>query len=270
MSDLTGTTATNAPNHLGEHPVYVYGVIPAAEAASWQPVAGLHGPSHDVRTVVEGDLAALVSDLPPDHTPGRPEDLEAHRRVLAHAIEHGTTIPMRFGIVVDGDDRVRGRLLGRHAAELRDLMGALDGDVQMTVKAYYAEDALLRDVMAAHPDLARESASITAGGDEPEGHQARVQVGERVAKAVEGRRAEVETALLNALSPAAEDVVVEPPSSDRVALSAQLLVRRDRRPVLDAKVRELAAALENELAFRYVGPLPPFSFADVSLQEEDD
>jgi hypothetical protein len=268
MSDPTTTTATPT-TPLGDHPVYVYGILPAADAERWTPVPGLHGPSHDVRAVVEGGLAALVSDLPPDHTPGRPEDLEAHRRVLAHAIEHGTTIPMRFGIVVDGDDRVRQHVLGRHAAELDELLDALDGEVQMSVKAFYAEDALLRDVLAAHPDLARETAAIGPGTD-PLTEQVRAQVGERVAKAVEQRRADVESALVSALSPVAEDVLVEPPSSDRVALSAQLLVRRDRRPVLDAKVRELAAALENELAFRYVGPLPPFSFADVSLQEEDD
>jgi hypothetical protein len=258
------TTAQNA-----EHPVYVYGVIPAADVNDWPHVTGLHGPSHTVRTVVEGNLAALVSDLPPDHMPGRAEDLEAHRRVLAQAIERGTTIPMRFGIVMDGDDRVRERLLAGHAAELGDLMAALDGEVQMTVKAFYAGDALLRDVLAAHPDLARASAAI-APGDDPLTHQERVQVGERVAEAVEERRAEVESALLHALSPVAEDVVVEPPGSERVALSGQLLVRRDRRSELDAKVRELGAALESELAFRYVGPLPPYSFTDVSLHEDDD
>lgn len=269
MSDLPRGTATETAMPLGEHPVYVYGVIPAADAEQWAPVPGLDGgQAHEVRTVVEGSLAALVSDLPPDRLPGRPEDLEAHRRVLEHAIERGTTIPMRFGIVVDGDDRVRRRVLDRHATELRDLLAALDGDVQMSVKAFYADDALLRDVLAAHPDLARESAAI-GPGDDPVTQQARAQIGERVAKAVEGRRAEVESALLDALTPVAEDVLVEPPNSERVALSAQMLIRRERRSALDAKIRELSSALEDELAFRYVGPLPPYSFADVSLHEDE-
>ena len=270
MSDFarTGLHTTEQPGEypVYEHPVYVYGAIPAADAAHWPAVRGLDG--RLVRTVVEGSFAALVSDLAPDVVPGRPEDLEAHSRVLEQAIDRGTTLPMRFGHVMDGDDRVRRDVLARYAAELGDLMAALEGDVQMSVKAYYAKDALLRDVLAANPDLARESATVRVAA-ESETDPLLVEVGERIAKAVEERRAEVESALLDALSPVPEDIVVEPPSSERVALSAQLLVRRDRRSALDAEIGELSAALQNELAFRYVGPLPPYSFTDVSLRDED-
>jgi hypothetical protein len=251
------------------HPVYVYGIIPAADAGEWPETPGLGEPSSTVRPVVAGDMAALVSDLPPDHTPGRLEDLEAHRRVLSQAIERGTAIPMRFGIVMDSDEVVRQRLLGRHATELGDVMRTLDGHVQMTVRAFYAEDALIQDVLASQPDLARESAAL-AERPEAEVHSARVRVGEMVAKGVEARRAEVESALLNRLSPLAADVRVDPPTSERVALNAQLLVPRDRRVALDAEVRGLSEALAGVLAFRYIGPLAPFSFADLSLEGDEE
>ena len=251
------------------HPVYVYGVIPAAVAQQWNGVTGLEGPSSTVRTVGEGGLFALVSDLPPEYTPGRREDIEAHRRVLSEAIQRGTTIPMRFGIVMDSEDLVRERLLDRHAGELRDLIGKLDGHVQMMVKAFYAKDALLRDVLGADPELARQAA-LAEEAPEWEAQIERVRVGERIAAAVEARRAEVESALLAALSPVAADIHVDPATSERVALSAEVLVHRDRRPELDEKVRQLGEALAEVLAFRYIGPLPPYSFADLSLREDDE
>jgi hypothetical protein len=267
MSDLMENTGSGAKAPQDRtHPVYVYGIIPASDASEWPDTPALGDPSARVRTVAQDGMAALVSDLEPDHIPGRPEDVEAHRRVLAKAIERGTAIPMRFGIVMDGDDAVRKRLLARHATELRDMLSSLDGYVQMTVKAFYADDALLRDVLSAHPELARESAAL-AGRPEAEVHAARVAIGEQLAKAVEARRTEVESALLSRLSPLAADVRVDPPSSDRGALNAQLLVHRDRRAALDEEVRQLGEALEGMLAFRYVGPLPPFSFADLSLEE---
>ena len=248
-------------------PVYVYGVIPAAEAARWPGTAGLDGPARDVRTVTEGGLAALVSDLPPGHTPGRREDIEAHRRVLSLAIQSATTIPMRFGMVMEDDDAVRQRLLARHGSELGDLIRSLDGHVQMMVKAFYAEDALLADVLGSHPDLARESAALEQRPD-AETHAARVRLGELVSHAVDARRAEVESALLGRLAPVAAEVRVEPGTSERLALSAQVLVHRDNRPALDETIRELGDALSGVLAFRYVGPLPPYSFADLSLQDD--
>jgi hypothetical protein len=255
---MTGPTETTQSRSAGTqdqtHPVYVYGVIPAADADQWPETPGLGG-SSTVRTVTEGGMAALISDLPPDHTPGRLEDLEAHRQVLSQAIERGTAIPMRFGVVMDGDDVVRQRLLARHAAELSDVLRTLDGHVQMNVKAFYAEDALLEDVLSSQPDLARQSAAL-AQLPESEMSAARVQFGEMVAKAVEARRAEVESALMDRLSP--------------LAFNAQLLVHRDRRAALDDQVRELSETLSGILAFRYIGPLAPFSFADLALDEDEE
>jgi hypothetical protein len=74
-----------------------------------------------------------------------------------------------------------------------------------------------------------------------------------------------ERALLDRLSLFATEVRVDPPGSERVALNAQLLVRRDRRSALDDAVAVLAA-LQSHLALRYLGPPPPYSFADLSLE----
>jgi hypothetical protein len=268
---MSGPAKTTDPRTAAPeltHPVYVYGVIPAATALGLSETDGLDGPTRTVRAVAEGDLAALVSDLAPGHIPGRRDDLDAHRRVLAHAIEHGTTLPMRFGIVMDGDDAVRERLLRRHAKELGTVLQSVDGHVQMLVKAFYADDALLRDVLAHHPELARESAALRSH-PEAEAHAARVRLGEQVAKAVEARRGEVESALVGELEPFVADIRLEPASSERVAFSADVLVHRDHRPALDERIRALGESLAGAMAFRYVGPLAPYSFTDLSLEEDD-
>ena len=242
--------------------LYVYGVIPAADARGWPGTDGIDGPSATVRTVEGGELAALVSALPPDRIPGRRDDLEAHRRVLSLANERGTTIPMRFGIVMDGEDLVREELLARHAPEFTDLLRKLDGHVQMTVRAYYAEEALLREVLESEPEIVRRSAAIQGL---PESRQERIELGRLVAERVTARREQDAQVLLDRLSSFAAEVRVDPPGSERVALNAHLLVRRDRRSALDVAVAVLAA-LQSHLALRYIGPLPPYSFADLSLE----
>jgi hypothetical protein len=242
--------------------LYVYAVIPAAESGSWP---GADGIESDVRVIEEGDLAALVSPLPAGRTPGRREDLEAHRRVLGLAIEHGTAIPMRFGMVMDSEELVRERLLRMHGAELAELLRTLDGKVQMTVRAFYAEDALLGAVINANREIARRSAALQ-GLPGLQTRDERIALGEAVAKAVEARRARDEAALLDRLRPLADDIRVDPPGGDRVALSAQLLVPRERRSELDEAVRDLRAMLDGYVALRYIGPLPPYSFAELSLE----
>jgi hypothetical protein len=245
--------------------LYVYAVIPAADAGDWPGADGIDAPDSTVRTVLAGDLAALVSTLPSDRTPGRRDDVEAHRRVLSLANERGTTIPMQFGMVIDSEDLVRKDLLGRHAAELNDLLRTLDNHVQMTVRAFYAEDGLLREVAEGDPEIVRRTAAIK-GLSEIEGRDERIELGRLVSERVTARREQDEQLLLDRLSPFATEVRVDPPSSERVALNAQLLVRRDRRVALDEAVGVLAAALDGHLAIRYIGPLPPYSFTDLSLE----
>ena len=245
--------------------LYVYGVIPADEAGQWTGAEGIDGP---VRTIAEGDMAALVSTLAPDHVPGRREDIEAHRRVLALANDSMTTIPMRFGIVMDGEDVVREHLLREHADQLSPLLEKLADHVQMTVRAYYAEDALLSSVVAADEELARRSAALQ-GRSELESREERIALGELIAQAVDEHRAGDEQALLERLSPLADEVRVDPPNSERVALSAHLLVSRERRPQLDETVSELGRILDGVLAIRYIGPLPAYSFADVELDGDE-
>jgi hypothetical protein len=256
------TNASAAPPATS---LYVYGVITAADARDWPGADGLDAPSATVRPIVAGELAALVSDLPADRTPGRRDDLEAHRRVLSLANDRGTTIPMRFGIVMDSEDLVREELLVRHAPEFTDLLRKLDGHVQMTVRAFYAEDALLREVAENDPEIIRANAAIQ-GLSELESREQRIELGRLVSERVDARRAQDEQALLDRLAPLATEVRVDMPGSERVALNAQLLVRRDARSALDDAVGALSAALQGHLAIRYIGPLPPYSFADLSLE----
>jgi hypothetical protein len=244
--------------------VYVYGIVPAATAQQWT-----HDDGMQVRVITAGDLAAIVSDLPPEYVPGRREDLERHRRVLSAAIERMTAIPMRFGIVMDSDELVRERLLEHHAGEIGELLRRLDGQVQMMIRAFYTEDALLLDVLEANPDLKERSAALS-GLPEDETRNERIQLGELIAQAVEERRAEVEGVLVEQLKPYASDIRVDPANSERVALQAQLLVPREMRPQLDTVVRELSDRLSGVLTFRYVGPLPPYTFADLSLEDPDE
>jgi hypothetical protein len=115
------------------------------------------------------------------------------------------------------------------------------------------------------PEIVRRSAAIQ-GLSELESRQERIELGELVAERVAARREEDERALVDGLSPFATEVRVDAPGSERVALNAQLLVRRDRRSALDEAVGVLGAALQGHLALRYIGPLPPYSFTDLSLE----
>jgi hypothetical protein len=122
--------------------------------------------------------------------------------------------------------------------------------------------------MSANREIARRAAALQ-GLPEVQTREERIAVGEAVAKAVDERRARDEAALLDRLRPYADDVRVDPAGGDRVALNAQLLVQRERRPELDEAIRDMGAMLKGYVALRYIGPLPPYSFTALSLEPNE-
>ncbi|MEA2294504.1 MAG: hypothetical protein QOE86_2143 [Solirubrobacteraceae bacterium] len=240
--------------------IHVYGITHANTALPGA-LEGLG--QRPVRLVSQGELAAVVTDL--DEPPRTRADLDSHAQVQGAIVAEATLVPLRFGTLLEDEGELREGLLGRHAGELRDVLASVDGRVQMTVKAVYHEGTMLREAVQAHPELKRESDRLSARNDREGDRDAWVRLGEHVAHIVEGRRLADEGAIVGALEPHAEQILVEEPGHERMAARLQLLVRRDRRAALDAAVAALGAEQEPRMTLRYVGPLAPYSFSDLAL-----
>jgi hypothetical protein len=270
MMGAAGSPAAGDPAAGGPAAaLYVYGVVDAAGGTDIAlPASGVGDPPRPLQTIADGAVAAVVSPLPGGAGPGRREDLEAHQRVLSEIVAATTVVPMRFGVVMDDERTLREQLLRRHAPALEQLLQDVRDRVQMSLKGYYAGDVLLREVVAQHPDIARRAAEVR---DRPEAETRGIKIalGERIADAVSQRRDADAQRLVERLTPVVDDVRVEPPAGERMALNAQLLIGRSAREPLDAVVRALTEEEDGRIAFRYVGPLAPFSFADLSLDAEE-
>jgi hypothetical protein len=243
---MTSTTQATA--------LYVYGVCRHGVAA--EPATGIAGAA--VREIADDDLAALVSDLPGEEPELGREEMTTHARVLEQALEHGTVLPMRFGVVMADEEAVRDGLLRAHGAELRRQLAELNGTVELRVRATSMEERLLREVLAENPELARLRAA-----PEAETHFAQLQLGELVAEAVAAKRGADADAILGALTPLALAADLGTPAHERVVLSASFLVAGDRLPEFDAALERLAEAESERIRLRCVGPLPPYSFVEL-------
>jgi len=240
--------------------VYVYGVLPAARASSLD-VRGVKG--GQVRFVEHDGLAALVSPMRDDELAAARE-VRAHWRVLDEVVRDVTVLPVRFGTVMAGDDAVREELLAANSERLGALLAELDGKVQLTLKGEYHEQRLLGEVVRASPEVARLRERIR-GQPEAAGYYDRIRLGELVATEVAKQR-ERDTALaLELLGPHAVDSREETPSGPDAAFSLAFLVERGGQERFTEAVRRLAAELSERAEIRYIGPLPPYSFADLEL-----
>lgn len=244
----------------GEASVYVYGVLPGSDQGRVS-VGGVEGAQ--VRTIEHGGLAALVSTIDADALAAARE-LRAHWRVLEEASERTTVLPVRFGTVMESDDAVREQLLERGAAGLTALLEELTGRVQLNLKGDYDEDALLSAVVREVPAVAALRERVQKLSDSA-GYYDRIRLGELVAAEV-ARRRENDTALaLARLEPLAVAANAEQAHSPDAAFNLAFLVDRRQVDAFSDAVGRLRAELGERVTLRYVGPLPPYSFAETDL-----
>jgi gas vesicle protein GvpL/GvpF len=256
---------TTTPEHTSERAppttaTYVYGVVRSGSIAS----VSADGVSGAPVAVLDGDgVAALVSDLPTARLRVRRNDLRRHLDVIEEAFRATTTLPCRFGTVLDSHDRVRGDLLTGSREHLLRGLAQLDDRVQLNVKATYDQELLLRGVVARSPGIARLRDGIRELG--AAAYAGQLQLGELVAAAVAEQRDADAARIVMALNPHADDVAIDEPPQES-ALKASFLVARDRIEGFDRALEDVAAAEQPTLHFDVIGPLPPTAFASAAVE----
>lgn len=240
--------------------VYVYGV--AATAPGKQVMEdGIAGTA--VRPVEHGSLVALTSRL--ERRSLSPGDLRAHWLVLERAFAQGTVLPLRFGTVLESEDAVRERLLAANADHLSALLGEMAGLAQLNVKGRYHEEVLLREIVQASPAVAelRERLRAVPAGAAP---AEQLRLGQLVQAEIERRRLDDTAAALDALEPIAAAARQDDAAAHPAAFNLAFLVEQAHERRFSKAVTDLGRRLGDRIRIRYVGPMPPFSFADTELR----
>jgi gas vesicle protein GvpL/GvpF len=242
-----------------EQAVYVYGIARAEEPTDIE-APGVGSAQAGVRRIVHRELAALVSDVERGPLTAARE-LRAHWRVLEEAVTRATVLPVRFGTVMEGDEAVVHEFLAPRHDHLVTQLAELSGKVQLTVKGFYDEERLLREMVDRSPAIAGLRGRVR-GRPAAATYYDRIRLGELVAAEVEQARERDSAMVLARLEPLAVAARSEAPATQDAAVNAAFLVERGRVDEFSRAVAKLADEVEGRMRLRYIGPLPPYSFAD--------
>jgi nucleotide-binding universal stress UspA family protein len=234
---------------------YVFGIVPAGAELSASEGSG---PAAQLRLVEADGIAAVVGTPPDDRALGRAADLLEHDRVLADILSSGTPVlPMRFGAVMSDETAVAQELLRAHRDDLLAELESLRDRVQYTVKVRYEQDAVLRQVVAGHPEIERLRSS--ADNDGTDAFDRQLRLGELVVKALEQLRPADAAAVMEDIGTTADSRVHDASSPEDV-LNAAFLVDRARADDFERRVEKLAERHSGRLRVRLVGPAPAYDF----------
>jgi hypothetical protein len=254
----TSSNAAADPSSVGGL-VYCYGVT----WAGFRPPDGVPGVGGEkVGSVAEGDIVALTSPVASANVRAKRRDLLNHSKVLATALERGTVLPLRFGVVFESEGALVERFLRPRHDELSALLRRFEGCVELTVRADYEEHAILAEIVQEDTRIA-QLREATRDGSPAATYPLKVELGERVAAALQKRTARDRKTLLDRLRRLSVDVEIDQEPIEHRVLRASFLVERAKVTAFDDVMNELAREHAGRVRFKYVGPLAPHSFVDV-------
>jgi hypothetical protein len=240
--------------------VWVYGVIPASVRLNEVERRGQDLP--DVWVVETGDLGAIVGKAPQNDEKGTRDQALAHARVLEAAVVDAPVVPFRFGVIVPSDNEVGSDLLEANHDALAQHLERIDDRLQMTLKVYYRDDALLREIVENEPEIAQLREQMRDGSEEAT-RDVRVRLGELISNAVEQRRQVDAPEIVEHLKPVSLGAVDEGLEREFMVLNVPFLVERERQHEFEGAVEEVAKERQERMRFRLLGPMPPYNFIDV-------
>jgi len=183
------------------------------------------------------------------------ESMVRAQRILEAAAMFGPLLPARPGSLIR-DDLEACTLLCGHSRQLAESLRLHGNTTQFQVTITWNPMAALaarRD----HPDLAAAAAAGARGAAKEAGHLiSRFMADERVAFEAEAMRA---------LATVARDVIALPVDQADMLMNAAVLLAPGAEPDLEHALEALDGSLPGENRIRLIGPLPPVSFAAVSI-----
>jgi Gas vesicle synthesis protein GvpL/GvpF len=239
--------------------LYLYGVgifekLPRIESR------GVH--ELPVDAIDLGRFAALVSTIEVTKVETRGNDLRAHNHVLEEAMEWGVVLPVRFGVVVP--DQAALESLVRHSeSDLIDAAERVRGRCEASVAASCDEEEMLAEIVAADPEVRRLRAAVNELPEDA-GYFKRIELGERVAHAVEARAQALREQIFNELSAAADDSTMGG-ASFPTFFTGRFLIRSDKLGEFTSRARKIQDRSDFPMSIDVAGPIPPYAFVDIEL-----
>jgi gas vesicle protein GvpL/GvpF/DnaJ-like protein len=245
---------------------YLYAVIADEVEIDLDPV-GIPDGSGRVTGVCAGGLTAVLTPYtgPPFERLARDDVLRClvvHQAVIERVMAKCPVLPVKFGTVLESQDAAREALI-TFRPRLASVFQEISGAVEIDLSASWDLPAMFADIKD-EPTIAG-LAGVARAEDDPVSLATRIQAGKLVQEALERRRNEYRHRLVGTLGPLVRDMHPHPLPADDIVLNLAVLVDRTRLAEFDDAIDRLASEWEGRINFRYVGPLPPYSFATVVL-----
>jgi len=243
---------------------YIYAIVATNEERNFGPI-GIGDGKNDVYTVCYQDIGAVISPSPVVKYSVSRANTMAHQKVMEEAMNCYPMLPVRFGTIGEGVELIKEKVLKARYDELRDLLIYVEDKIEVGLKALWAsKENLFTEIVAENKEirLLRDRLKSRRGGVQRE----QVRLGEMVKKALEIKKIREEKTILNSFKGLWIDHKTNKAMGDQMITNSAFLIKGEREKEFDQAMNKLNAKYNGSLKLKYVGPIPPCNFIEITVK----
>jgi hypothetical protein len=239
---------------------YLFAIVYAADA---RPCSCPGIDEHEVSTITEGRLAAVVSGVSGSKIRPERRHLAKHQDVLKQLLANTTPLPMSFGILADDPEAVH-KILRRNQRLFLEQLRHVAGKVEMGLRVTWDVANIFEYFVNTKSQL-RSARDRLLGGNRRSTQDDKIELGRMFDRLLSQERESHTEQVEHILSRACSEVKAGKCRSEREVMNLACLVGREALEGFGNAVFQAAQRFDNNFAFDYNGPWAPHNFVEVTL-----
>ncbi|MFY9457895.1 MAG: GvpL/GvpF family gas vesicle protein [Candidatus Spechtbacterales bacterium] len=173
-----------------------------------------------------------------------------HQRVQEALLNEYDVVPMAFGMIAQSEEDVI-EILEKCYLQFKATLLGISGKVEFALQVFWDKERVLNEIFHANPDIQKWKGA---------------RLGKALYERAESKKIEYFKNVSAILKNALHDVRENKLTDEKMIANLSLLIGKSQESELDAKMAQLGATYEGQLRFKYIGPMPPYSFTSVNFK----
>ena len=215
-----------------------------------------------VFTIGHKDLNAIVSTIPFKETQANVDNIIAHQRVVEASRKIGTTLPVRFGVIIKNEEGVK-NLLVKSYREFRSKITKFKDKDEFGVKVIFDKNnakKIKKDTHSASDEIKKIKKEMSNAGDGT-AYFLKMKMDEAIRNETLKKIDKLSGEIHNDLAILSVENRLLKNDVDKVILNASYLVKKIDHDSFSLKLKKLEEKYKKDnLIFHQSGPWAPYSF----------
>lgn len=189
--------------------------------------------------------------------------VSVHDQVNLGLMKKFDVIPMRFGMIAESAEEIR-TILAKAYIQFKAALERIEGKAEFIVQVFWNEKNTLEKLLRENIEI-QELKKKTESRGKILGLSSKIKLGKRIFEAIEAFRKEYKEDILDNLATSFPDFSAGKLLDKEMLMNYSFLIGTTEESALEFRLNQLAEKYKNELKFKYIGPMAPYSFAVINL-----